>query len=344
MWKGFSIITCCYNSAEKLRETVSYISRLDIPSNTSFELIIIDNNSLDHTLDIAQQLTKEYSTIDIVVDTELKSGKVHALSKALQMSRYKYIIICDDDNWLSHDYLHVALGLMERDDSIGIIGGMGVIKKEMVLPSWFTSLQNAWAVGKQADEPGEIKTVLPAVWGAGMVVRKSAWNEVIQRGFIGFLTGRKSDIVTMTGEDTELCIVVRQLGFKIFYEEKLCYTHDVSTNRLTWKSLKKLWEGFSRSSVYFDMYKYCFSLPDNDHMQGRRKLMQEFKTNLHCLFISSSILLSLRINFIAFIEDRPGYLPGLEKRKFLFRLKELWRIRKNYDDYLRSIAIFRIKL
>lgn len=343
MLKGFSIVTCCYNSADKLPETVNYISRLNIPSNTSLELIIIDNNSSDNTHGIAQQLAEEYNTVNIVVDTELKTGKVHALAKAFQMSRYEYIIICDDDNWLSNDYLQVALSLMERDCSIGIIGGMGIIKKEMVLPSWFASLQNAWAVGKQADVSGEINTALPSVWGAGMVVRKSAWNQVKQRGFGSFLTGRKSDIVTMTGEDTELCILVKQLGYKIYYEEKLSYTHNISTNRLTWKSLKKLWDGFSRSSVYFDMYKYYFSLPDINPMQVRRKLKQEFKTNLHCLFVSSSILLSFKIIFIAFIEDRPGYLPGLEKRKFLFRLKELWRIRKNYDNYLQNISSFRIK-
>lgn len=340
--KGFSIIICCYNSAHKLPQTIEFINRLNPVENSPTEVIIIDNNSKDNTKQVANQLIEQYRHLEIVLNTEPEIGKVIAFARAVNLSRFEYLVVCDDDNWLTENYLQVAFDLLETDSKIGIIGGRGIIHTDAELPKWFSSLENAWAVGTQADMSGDITESSGLVWGAGMVLRKSVWNEAFRKGFRGFLTGRKSELVTMAGEDSELCILAKRLGYRIYYEEKLQYLHNLPSSRLTWQSLKNLWEGFSRSQVYFAMYEFQGRF-DNSSGSGKMKRMwkNEFKSNLKSFFSSSSLIYFFKIIYIGFVEDRPGYLPGLEKRKFLFRLKELWRIRNKYGNYFKTISSFR---
>ena len=53
---GVSVIVCCYNSAERLPETLKYLSMQNVPENMPWEIIIVDNNSTDSTNDVAMEI------------------------------------------------------------------------------------------------------------------------------------------------------------------------------------------------------------------------------------------------------------------------------------------------
>lgn len=340
MKPGFSIVICCYNSASRITETVAYVRRLKTDA-FGFEIIVVDNNSSDNTYQLAMHIASTVGEVEMNVVSETAAGKTNALISGIRSASYEYILVCDDDNWLHEDYLLIAWQVMQGDPLIGILGGRGVIHSEAVLPAWFSTLQNAWAIGSQAEQSGEVSNAPKAVWGAGMVIRSIAWNDVFKRGFKQFLTGRRMENLAMAGEDTELCILVHAIGYTIHYEEKMWYFHQLHESRLSWRSLKNLWEGFARSSVYFEMYIYYFSLKRTvESREAKRKFRVELMENVHAFFSASSPLNFLKIIYIAFIEDREGYLAGLEKRKFLYRLKELWRIRKSYGESLQAISAF----
>jgi len=337
---GFSIVICCYNSASRITETVGYLKKLKT-KGFGFEIIVVDNNSSDNTYQIAIDISSTTTEAEVRVVRETTAGKTYALISGIRTVFYEYIVVCDDDNLLHEDYLLIAWQVMQGNRRIGILGGRGMIHSDAVIPAWFSSLENAWAVGRQGEQSGEVGNLPKAVWGAGMIIRTVAWNEVFASGFRRFLTGRKMENVAMAGEDTELCILINALGYTIHYEERMWYFHQIQKSRLSWKSLKSLWEGFARSSVYFEMYTFVFSQERGLNTGDvRRKFKMEFYENIRAFLSSSSLVNFLKIIYIAFIEDRPGYLPGLEKRKYLYRLKELLRIRRSYRECIQTISKF----
>lgn len=340
---GFSILVCTYNGAAKIKTTIDYLFKLK-KNHFEYEIIIIDNNSTDNTFNLVSQIIQESPDINIKIIPEYKIGKVNALITGVKNSVYKYLVICDDDNWLSSDYLTTAYQIMECKDEIGVLGGRGIIHTNGLLPTWFDSLKNCWAVGQQSPFSGEIATAMPTVWGAGMVVRKKVWDLLPEKGFCGFLTGRSGSRVTMTGEDSELCVIVNLLGFKIYYENTMTYFHEIHYSRLNWNYLLKLWKGFSRSQIYFSIYINCWNMVADQNINFRALWYKEVKNNFIQFFSGYNTLNFYKGLYIAFIENREGYLYGLEKRKYLTKIFELFRIRNEYINHCCNVSKFLINV
>ena len=52
-YKGISVIVCCYNSAERLTETIKHLAGQNVPHYIPWELIVVDNASTDNTAEIS---------------------------------------------------------------------------------------------------------------------------------------------------------------------------------------------------------------------------------------------------------------------------------------------------
>ena len=333
---GFSIVVCTYNGSKKLNDLFSYLLNLKV-AGFEYEVLIIDNNSSDDTFELASLIASTIHHLCIRVVKEEKQGKVNALITGFENAQYDYLVICDDDNWLSDDYLLVAFDQLSKYETIGIIGGKGIPHAELSLPDWFHLHENAWAVGKQQNISGKIINHFPSVWGAGMVIRKIAWTSILNHGFTSFLTGRNSSKVTMTGEDTELCLLVNAIGFDIHFNESLIFTHAIDQYRLTWNYLLQLKIGFARSQVYFDIYKEYFSNNLNNVELFNKYIINKIVSITRSLVSGASSLDFYKSIYIAFIENRIDYQYGLEKRKQFYSVKELFYI---FFNYKRIYAVF----
>lgn len=341
MKNGFSIILCCHNSEKKIELTLTYISRLKKPNNIDFEVILVDNNSTDNTVEIATNHWRElHLSIPFKVVAEPLLGLSNARKKGILESVGEIIVFCDDDNRLDKDYLQLANQIMKTDANIGFIGGRGIVKTEAELPPWFNLLENCYAVGEQYEKDGDITNTKGYVWGAGMVIRRSVFQKLLNSGFQSLLLGRKGSSM-MAGEDTELCILGKQLGYSIYYDSRLRYYHYIPQSRISWKSLIRLWEGFSKSHVYLGMYEAYFNYISTRD-PAKISWFAMFKKNARAFFFGCSTINWYKTLYITFIENRIGYLPGLEKRKYFHRMKELLRIRFTYKTYIKKIANFRI--
>lgn len=337
----FSIIVCCYNSAKRLHKALECISKQELSSDLLFEVIIVDNNSTDNTSELAQEIWAKLNVpIAFKIVTEPLPGLANARKKGILESIGELIVFCDDDNGLAQDYLKIAFGIMQSNLKIGIIGGYGIIHTDGELPEWYDLLENCYAVGAQYEKDGDITNTRGYVWGAGMVIRKVVFQKLIDAGFQSMLSGRKGRKM-MAGDDTELCILSKQLGYLIYYDSRLKYFHYIPQSRITWRYLLQLWKGFARSQVYFEMYESCFNnIPPN---LNEIRWTSLFKKNATSFFLGFLTLNWYKSLFITFIENRKGYLPGLEKRKYFYRMKELLRIRFSYNLYIKRIADLKIR-
>jgi hypothetical protein len=58
---------------------------------------------------------------------------------------------------------------------------------------------------------GDVTWVRNGLWGAGLCVRKTAWEGLVERGFRPKLTDRTGTQLT-TGGDNEMCLALRLAG------------------------------------------------------------------------------------------------------------------------------------
>ncbi len=253
MTKGISIIICCYNSAQRLPQTIKHIAMQKISSSIKWEVIIINNNSSDNTVAIAKKEWGKYQlSIPFSIYDEPKPGLSNARKKGVTKAKYENIIFCDDDNWLEENYIRKAYELLNIYPNVGAIGGQGEAVSDTVLPEWFSKYKNGYAVGKQASQSG-IVNKRGYLWGAGIVMRKDILDTVVKLGVESVLTGRKGKKLT-AGDDSEMCKWTLLMGYDLWYDESLKFKHFMFEGRLTVNYRDKMWEGFDISNSIISKY------------------------------------------------------------------------------------------
>jgi glycosyltransferase involved in cell wall biosynthesis len=250
--KGISVLICTFNGAIRLPQTLEYLLKQDFC--LPWEIIIINNASTDNTNDFILNTWNNVNRIPLHLFNESKSGKINALNLGFKKANYKYVLICDDDNWLAPDYLSKAYLIMEENSLIGVLGGQSEGVFETTPPKWFSEVSKIYAIGEQAEK---VRFQIGSVHGAGSVIRKKAYNELSKYNFTPILTGRKENEL-FSGEDTELCLALQLLDYKIHYEEQLVFKHFMTSNRLNFFYFETL----SKSMIYsnFILYAYHFVL------------------------------------------------------------------------------------
>ena len=251
---GLSLIICCYNSAARLPKTLRHIAGQHVPKNVLWEVIVVDNASTDDTGAVARSVWGQTGcTVPFKIVHQPVPGLLAAREKGLEHSRYDFLLFCDDDNWLQHDYVRQAYAIMLLHPTVAVLGGRGQAVSDQSLPWWFENNSRYYAVGSQASCSGDVTNAKGYVYGAGFVVRRSAWMQLRQLGFKSQLTGRKGNALS-SGEDMEICYALRLLGWRIWYDDRLAFKHYLSANRLDWKYFLKLVQDGHRCIPYIDAY------------------------------------------------------------------------------------------
>jgi glycosyltransferase involved in cell wall biosynthesis len=237
---GVSVLICSYNGASRITETLQYLAKQEVPANILWEIILVDNASTDNlqaTAAAAWETLK--SVISFRIIYEATPGKENAVDKGIALSRYSYVIICDDDNWLAEDYVAKAYYLMSGNPLIGMAGGRGLPVFETSPPSWFSDYQNYYAVGEQNKTTGEVATSKGFLWGAGAVINKAAYHALLAAGYQRVITYKRYPKLARS-EDIELCLAIKLAGYKLWYDDQLQYHHYISSDKLQWKYLIRL--------------------------------------------------------------------------------------------------------
>lgn len=235
--KGVSIIICCFNSALKLPKTIEHLACQVVPDQMPCEIVIVDNASTDNTAETAYALWRKYDRSDIsfTVVSQPKPGLSFAREKGISEAHFEVLIFCDDDNWLANDYISTAYELMTNDERIGALGGVGQAVNQM--PLWLEDFQGFYALGPQAIGAGLVPS--KCLYGAGIVLRKSAVVNLQKRGFKSLLTGRIGSKL-ISGEDIELTMALSIIGYEIYYSSRLRFLHDISLSRYEFRYFLKL--------------------------------------------------------------------------------------------------------
>ena len=302
---SFSIIICFYNAENKLKNTLEHIKKIDTSQVGDVELILVNNNSNDNSIQIINQEMIGFNRFPWIVVEEKNPGLANARMKGFDTSQHDFLLFCDDDNWLAEDYLTIGLLPLLNDNKIAVVGGCGTAVSDVDIPHWFEENQNYFAVGPQWDETGEVKVKRNMVYGAGMIVRKSAFMFLINNGFKFFALGRTGKSLS-SGEDSEMCLAFRIGGFKIWYQSNLKFKHYIEPKRLTQEYFVALVKGMSSSNYVSKFYR--------DYLFGYRPKISKFFWLKETLYLQFEIIKKIfKFNFVLKFEFE--YLMYLIKQR-----------------------------
>ena len=263
---GISIILCCYNSAQRLPDTLSHLAKQKIDEIINWEVIIVDNNSTDNTEQVAKKLWNDLGKpAPLIIVDEPQPGLSFAREKGISKASYDILVWCDDDNWLCETYIQTAYNIMGQNLQIGALGGWCEATFETVKPNWFDLYGKYFAVSKQGSRSGDITHNKGCVYGAGMVLRKSHNIKLKTQGFQQLLKDRVGASLS-SGGDTEYCYALRLLGYKMWFDERLYFKHFMSKGRLSIKYVSRIRKAMTYSN--FILWPYLDLLNEDVQSQN----------------------------------------------------------------------------
>lgn len=326
---GITIVICTYNGAKLLPETIAHIARQRMRHHIRWEVLVVDNASTDNSAEVVcDEWEKHGSPTELRLLHQPKQGLTYARELALSSSSFEFVLFCDDDNWLCPDYLSLAYELMVSQPEIGALGGNGELVFESPPPKWALG-HGFFANGPQAKTSGPVKRKF--VYGAGCVIRKSAYDKLITAGFKPLLTDRMAGTLT-AGGDYELCYAIAMAGYNIWYEEKLQFKHFMPASRLDWEYfIRFISEGVK-----------CFEVI----MPYRIRVAMGSKTSTSFQLMCMRIILSYLLKSIPLLAQRLTLSSGSDEAKLnkiklislqrkLYSFKNIKRMEQNFQAILR---------
>jgi glycosyltransferase involved in cell wall biosynthesis len=250
---GVSVIICCYNSKDDIIPTLEHLLKQNIPPNINWEIILVDNNSTDDTAAIAQYFWKKlpHEITPLHIINEPCAGLSFARKTGINAAKYQYLILCDDDNWLSPMYVKRTFEIMRSNKTIGALGGWSEPAYHESIPQWITNMPRYFAIGKQQSKTGINNNYL---YGAGLVIRKDAFLKMESTSFQFLLSDRKGKALS-SGGDVELCFALRLLNYQLWYDDSLYFKHFISDNKKSYAYFLNLRKGIIKSEIILAAYR-----------------------------------------------------------------------------------------
>jgi len=255
---GITVVICCHNSELTIQNTLSFLEKQKVSPNRNWEVLLVDNNSTDSTVIKAQELSRLSKNLKsrLRIVRESKPGISNARLTALSEAKNEILSFVDDDNFVCEDWIEIVAKIMERHPEIAVCGSRNIEPMIKNKPNWFDKYKECYAIGKQAPKSGDVTKERGFVWGAGMSVRKMAWEDINNKGFKFILTGRVGK-TRSAGEDSELCFGLRLGGWRIWYENNLTLIHSIDTTRINWQELRKMFRGFGAGRAGHNPYFFA---------------------------------------------------------------------------------------
>jgi GT2 family glycosyltransferase len=222
-----SIIVCTYNRAESLKDTLAALAKLEALSTREWEVVVVDNNSRDHTRQVVEEMQRTWPRLRYVFEPE--QGLSHARNRGIAESNGEIILFTDDDVMPESDWLETTLTGLEKYHSDACGGYIAPIW-ETPPPAWLTErFYGFLAVRTDRTDDYPIESGSQAPFGANMAFRKAVFDKV---GPFDTNRGRKGKVLA-SGEDGEMFERILAAGYKAVFLGQSRVHHKVEAFRLT---------------------------------------------------------------------------------------------------------------
>ena len=227
-----SILMPVYNAEKYLNETIDTIKN---QSFSNWELIIVDDGSIDNSKEICTKLMNDDKRIKYIFQENL--GVSHTRNVALENAQGKYIVFVDSDDLIHEDYLKILINSIEKNNSD--ISLCNFIERKISNTGKVEDITREF-YPKEVMEMSEMKDYIMDFGNSGLL--NPLWNKIYKREIIEN-NNITFDEKVETGEDFIFNLQYFRKTKKIsFIKEKLYYYIRRNNNSITYKYIENMYE------------------------------------------------------------------------------------------------------
>lgn len=258
-----SIVIISWNTEKLLKQCIESIFKHTL--DLSYEIIVVDNNSQDGTVN----MLASYLDLVTVIKSEENVGFGRAHKLALPYLNGTYTLLLNPDTYLKENSIKLLLNKFKSDDSIGLISSKllnedGTLQvscwnmpsiKEVLVSSVRQLVKIPFELSGKLNTINELKSKsgsVDCVMGAVMLLSTAVFQEM----------GGFDDDYFMYGEDTDICWLIHERNMRVYYftETEIYHLFGQSSKQINyWREVKtvsamKLFLKKRRGKHYLHMY------------------------------------------------------------------------------------------
>ncbi|MEM8612299.1 MAG: hormogonium polysaccharide biosynthesis glycosyltransferase HpsE [Cyanobacteria bacterium P01_H01_bin.105] len=245
----FSVAIRLYNGASVLPRILDALSTQIISDDLRWEIVIVDNNSVDRTVDIVCEYQRTWTACSLRYVLETRQGASFARRRAIVEAKGTWIGFLDDDNipastWVQSAYtfgcahlqaaafgsqIHPNYETMPPANFERIAPFIPVVERDEIV--CFTA---GWRAMSNLVPPG-----------AGLVILRQAWLDHVPYPLT--LRGPVGNSLSCKGEDVEALLYIKRAGWEIWFNPLMHIEHQIPSWRFERSYLLRFFHGIGLS-------------------------------------------------------------------------------------------------
>lgn len=217
-----SVVVCTHNRATLLADALQTLCEQSLDSS-EYEVIVVDNDSTDHTRSVVEKFRYKCSNIRYCLETKI--GLSHARNRGWLEAQGEYVAYTDDDCKLPPQWLMLAKEIIAQK-SPAVFGGPYFPFYDAPKPHWFKDSYRSRSFGDEACFLSHHEDLI----GNNLFIKR-----ILLEKFGGFAAdlGMNGKQIAY-GEETDLQIRMRKAmpELEIFYNPQLYVYHLVRAERM----------------------------------------------------------------------------------------------------------------
>jgi len=201
-----SVIIANYNGKTLLEKCLESLFKVNYDN---FEVILVDNNSTDETVDF---ITKNYPSI-ILIKLDSNKGFAEPNNIGAKIAKGEHLLLLNNDTVVTYNFISEMIKVLEHDKTIGICQSL-LLKPDGSLDSSGDFIDKLGVVYNSKTKTDEIREISSAR-GASMLIHKELFEKLggfDEKFFVSF-------------EDVDLGWRTWILGYRVFLAPKSIVYH-----------------------------------------------------------------------------------------------------------------------
>jgi len=111
-----SVIITCYNLEQCINRAINSCLNQTMPDDR-YEIIVVDDASIDQSWNVIES----FGTLICPLRLDVNQGVSGASNAGIRMSKGKYTVRVDGDDYINKNFLHVMSEILEWNDDVGFV-------------------------------------------------------------------------------------------------------------------------------------------------------------------------------------------------------------------------------
>ena len=235
---NITVAICTWNRANILDKTLEQMRELRVPRGVQWELLVVNNNSPDHTDDVIEK-HKEY--LPLIRLFERKQGLSNARNCAISAANGELVIWTDDDVLVDPDWVAEYSRAAKSYPNYSFFGGLIKPWFEGTPPSWLVNswgrVESAYATRDFSDEEFDFSPQR-VPFGANYCVRREVQMKYLYDSNLG-----RTGVSMIGGEEVAVLRAMLSDGHRGRWLPEASVKHFIPRDRQNLSYLRSYYKG-----------------------------------------------------------------------------------------------------